>query len=155
MEMHDRETQELCKRLNEMAAEQRSALEAKQAELRTMIESLRPMREQSALDESRWKKQRLNAVELQRKRNMEHEMDRACEQDIAAMKQVVLHEEKDLGVITKTRGAMRQNVVNGLANGATAGVAAAVAGLGELYYLRNFVASADTFISNGFDAGCV
>lgn len=130
MELHERETQKLGARLDEMAAEQRIALEAKQRELRSMEDSLRLMQEQSAIDNARWEMQRLDARELERKRRIGREMDQACQKDITALRHAVVHEQQDLRAIARTKGTMQKHVVNGIANGATAGVMTVVAGLG-------------------------
>jgi hypothetical protein len=131
MELHDRETQKLQSKLDKMADEQSEALRRKEQELRDMQESLRDMRKQSAVDEARWKRQRLHARELEKKRRDARKINEACEQDVAALKSEVVQNQETLSEIKKTKGAMRQDIINGLANGGTAGVATAAAAVGE------------------------
>jgi hypothetical protein len=104
MELHDRETSKLQSKLERMTDEQSTALRRKEQELRNMQESLRVMRTQSAVGEARWKRQRLHARELEKKRRDARKMNEACEQDVAALKQEVVQDQEALGEINKTKG---------------------------------------------------
>jgi hypothetical protein len=132
MEMHDREVQKLSARLDEMDTQQRNLLKIKQQELDDMEGSLRLMREQAAIDEARWRQQALNAAEWQRRQLAQQKWHWECQQNVVASKQIVVQEQQNLGAVTQAKKAVRSNVVNGTANGISAGAVTAMTSLCRL-----------------------
>jgi hypothetical protein len=122
--------QRLSARLNDMGKAQRRQLRNKQKELEEMEESLRLMRKQSAIDEARWEKQRLDAAQLQKKRRAKRDADRDAAQSARVLKQQVDEEEVNMAAVIKAKGMVRHNIVNGVSNGLAAAGATAVCTLG-------------------------
>jgi hypothetical protein len=133
-EMHDKELQRLSARLNDMGKAQRRQLRSKQKELEDMEESLRLMREQSAIDEARWEKQRLDAAQLQKKRHAKRDADRDAAQSARVLKQQVDEEEVNMAAVVKAKGMVRHNIVNGVSNGLAAAGATAIGTLGTFSF---------------------
>jgi hypothetical protein len=136
MEMHDREVQKLLKRLDAVDAQQRRKLRTKQKELEDMEESLKLMREQSAIDEARWKRQRIDDAELKKKQRARLIADHDAEQSVLALRKDVIQENKDLEAVGKAKGVVRNNIVNGVSNGVAAAGATALATVGTELCLR-------------------
>lgn len=134
-EMHDEEVERLQTKLDDMESKQCAVLARKRKELEDMEDSLKHMREQSAIDAARWEKKCLDIATLKKKRRANEKLNRECEESVAAIRHEVAQEETQLQSIGQAKGAMRQNVVNGVANGATAGMTTAFATAGKMTYL--------------------
>lgn len=130
MDMHTKAVEKLAKKLNDMDKEQRRKLHQKQQELKDMEESLKLMREQAAIDEARWKKQKLEAAELKKKQRANLEMNHDCEQNVKKVRKQTAQTQKDLDVVKEARDSMRRSVAGQMVNGLGVGLGGAVATMG-------------------------
>lgn len=128
-EMHDKEVNKLLARLDDMESQHHAALENRRQELKDLEDSLELMREQSAIDEARWKRQALDIAALERKRQSNNEANRECEQSVVALRQQVVQQQQSLGSIDQAKVAVQSNVMNGMANGIATGATTAMATL--------------------------
>lgn len=133
MEMHDREMQKLLKRLEGIEKTQRRQLRSKQKELEDLEESLKLMREQTAIDETRWRKQRLNAAELEKKQRAKLEADGEAAQSALVLRQQRDQEKANVMAVGKAKGMVRNSIVGGVSNGVAAAGATAIATMGTFF----------------------
>jgi hypothetical protein len=133
IEMHDKEMQRLMERLDDMEKVQRRQLRSKQKELEDMGESLRLMREQSAIDEARWRKQNLDVTELRKKQRAQRDADHDAAQSALVLKQQVDKEKVDVTAVSQAKGMVKQSIVNGVSNGLATAGATAIATMGALF----------------------
>lgn len=116
LDMHDAEVENLQCKLHGMELQHRAVLVKKRQELEDMEESLRHVREQSAVDAARWRKQCLDIAALQKQRANEN-LHRECEQSLATMTQKVAQQEAQLRTVVKAKDAVQTNVVSRRAKG--------------------------------------
>ena len=132
MEMHSAEVQRIQTKLNDMEIEQRDLLARKRQELEDMEDSLRRMREQSALDTARWEKQRLDIAALQKRQRANDEFHRECEQSCRKIKREAARQEARLRSISRAKGTVRHELAGGLADGAATAITTAIGTAGKM-----------------------
>jgi hypothetical protein len=94
---------------------------------------LRLMREQSAVDEARWRKQNLDATELRKKQRAQRDADHDAAQSALVLKQQVDKEKVDVTAVSQAKGMVKQSIVNGVSNGLATAGATAIATMGALF----------------------
>ena len=156
MDMNETEMERVQARLDDMEAGQRALLTRKQRELTDMEESLKLMREQSALEAAR-KQREVEEMEesmkrmreqsaldakqlrerdrkvqaLKEKRHAAEKINRECEQNVTELRYELAQQRAQLESIEKTKGAMRYSIGEGIAKGAAGAVMTTVLPLGK------------------------
>ena len=133
MEMHNAEVQRVQTKLNDMETEQRNVLARKRQELEDMEDSLKRMREQSALDAARWEKQRLDIAALQKRQRANDKFHRECEQSYIKIRREASQQEARVRSISRAKGTMRHQITSSAVNGAANALATAIGTAGKIY----------------------
>ena len=108
LDMHDAEVENLQSRLDGMEFQYRAVLVEKRQELEDMEESLRHVREQSAVDAARWRKQYLDMAAVQKKRQADENLNQEYEQSLATMTDEVAQQEAQLRTVVKAKEAAQK-----------------------------------------------
>ena len=132
MDMHNVELQRIQTQLNDMEIEQCDVLATKRQELEDMEDSLKLMREQSALDVIHWERQRLDIAALQKRQCANDVVHRECQKSCIMIRREAAQQEARLRSISRAKGAVRHEIASGIANGAATALATAIGTAGKI-----------------------